>query len=164
MEDVLRELDEIEPSEPAEPYPVSETRKRRHYLGKGRCDTCGYALYLGYPPAPGGATDGVACSCEAVAERDGMTEEYKEYGYLNLWRYEVISELDEDNYCENWAPKPYAVAEKLSEEDDVSDAVYDLRGFLFNKMIGQGAFDEDTAGSEHQTIIDEIIRLLLEMV
>ena len=70
---------------------------------KGRCDTCIYASRLTYPPGMGSPTDGVDCMNHDVAlfqSEHGCDclEEYEEYGNVNLWRVEVIS----DSTCEHW--------------------------------------------------------------
>jgi len=56
------------------------------------------------------------------------------------------------------------IAEELAEQDEISDAVYDLRGEVFNRMQGLGFCGEDEVGSDHHEEIDKVVRLLLEMV
>ena len=70
------------------------------------CATCGWGE-LTYPPSPGGPTDGVNCSnpdhvayCESCG-MESILEEFEEYGHVNLFTYESVS--DED--CPNWKQK-----------------------------------------------------------
>ena len=56
------------------------------------------------------------------------------------------------------------IAEEFSDRDDVSDAVFDLRGFVCEVMKKKKYIPKDEACSEYQPNIDAVIRRLIEMV
>ena len=56
------------------------------------------------------------------------------------------------------------MAKDLSELDIVQDAVYNLRGEVFEDLKAEGFMPVEAVGSEEQATVDAVIRLLLEMV
>lgn len=56
------------------------------------------------------------------------------------------------------------MAEDLAELDVVSDAIWNLRGEVFADLKSQGFIHVEEVGSEHQTLVDAIIRKLLELI
>ena len=74
---------------------------------EGQCGTCKFAATFDFADSPSGPEDGVHCTCEAQAkmldeqsEVDWYMQEYKEYGFLSLWRLEDVAE---PSYrCANW--------------------------------------------------------------
>ena len=74
---------------------------------EGQCGTCKFAAVFDFADCPSGPEDGVHCTSEAHAKMldeqtggDCYTQEYKEYGFLSLWRLEAIAE--QSFRCANW--------------------------------------------------------------
>ena len=74
---------------------------------EGQCGTCKFAAVFDFADSPSGNEDGVQCTSEAHANMldeqtggDGYLQEYKDYGFLSLWRLESIAEPSFG--CENW--------------------------------------------------------------
>lgn len=78
---------------------------------EGQCGTCKFAACFDYADSPSGPEDGVHCTSEAhVKMMDEQTqgdcnnmEEFKAYGFVNLWRLEQVAE--ESCRCPNWEKK-----------------------------------------------------------
>jgi hypothetical protein len=76
-----------------------------------QCGTCKFAACFDYASTPSGPEDGVHCTSEDYAKiMDKQTggaahavEEFKEYGFLDIWRLEAIAE--EEFKCPSWAKK-----------------------------------------------------------
>ena len=74
---------------------------------EGQCGTCKFAAAFDFADSPSGPEDGVHCTSEAQAkmldeqsEVDWYMQEYKEYGFLSLWR---LVDVAEPSYrCANW--------------------------------------------------------------
>ena len=56
------------------------------------------------------------------------------------------------------------MAEDLAELDVVSDAIWNLRGEVFADLKSEGFVPVENVGSEHQPLVDAVIRRLLELV
>ena len=56
------------------------------------------------------------------------------------------------------------IAGTLSDRDDISDAVFDLRGFVCQVMKEKNYIPKEDACVEHQPNIDAVIRRLVEWV
>ena len=56
------------------------------------------------------------------------------------------------------------IAEELADRGDISDAVFDLRGFVCKVMKDKNYIDKAEPCSEHQANIDAVIRRLIEAV
>ena len=56
------------------------------------------------------------------------------------------------------------MAEDLAELDVVSDAIWNLRGEVFADLKSEGFIPVEDVGSEHQPLVDAVIRRLLELV
>ena len=76
----------------------------------GQCGTCVFADCFDYPDSPGGPEDGVHCislkHAEFMDEQTGSkdyTESLTSYGFLNLWRLELVAE--EEFHCPQWVSK-----------------------------------------------------------
>ena len=54
------------------------------------------------------------------------------------------------------------ISEELAERDDVSDALFDLRGVVCQVMKEKDYIDKDEACSEKQGSIDAVIRRLID--
>jgi len=77
------------------------------------CTTCVHAIKLTAGPSPSGPLDGVNCDSYGVAELldnfagegdyAGYREEFKEHGFINIFRLEVI---DPEAECPYHAPRP----------------------------------------------------------
>ena len=77
---------------------------------EGQCGTCKFAAGFDYGPSPSGPEDGVHCTSEENAklldehlEGNRCQEELARYGYIDLFRLEVLA--DEHYKCPNWQPK-----------------------------------------------------------
>ena len=74
---------------------------------EGQCGTCKFAAVFDFADSPSGNEDGVQCTSEAHANMldeqtggDCYMQEYKDYGFLSLWRLEAIAESSFK--CTNW--------------------------------------------------------------
>jgi hypothetical protein len=74
---------------------------------EGQCGTCKFAAVFDFADSPSGNEDGVQCTSEAHANMldeptggDCYMQEYKDYGFLSLWRLEAIAE--QSFRCANW--------------------------------------------------------------
>lgn len=56
------------------------------------------------------------------------------------------------------------MAEELAELDVVSDAIWNLRGEIFADLKSEGFIPVEDVGSEHQPLVDAIIRRLLDLI
>jgi hypothetical protein len=77
---------------------------------EGQCGTCRFADCFEYGPCPSGPEDGVHCTSEEHAKwldeqmgGTGNVDQLKQYGYLDLFRLEVLE--GEDYECPYWQPK-----------------------------------------------------------
>ena len=75
-----------------------------------QCGTCKFAAGFDYAPSPSGPEDGVHCTSQehaawldegAASKR--FQEELVQYGYMELFRLEVLEA--EDYECPHWQPK-----------------------------------------------------------
>lgn len=67
---------------------------------EGQCSTCRFAAEFGYSSGPSGPEDGVHCTSEANAISMNALPEFREYGFLDLFRLECIAE---DTFrCPHW--------------------------------------------------------------
>jgi hypothetical protein len=67
---------------------------------EGQCGTCKYAAAFDYAPSPSGPEDGVHCTSEANARSIGNLDEFRDFGFLDLFRLECLAE---ENYrCPHW--------------------------------------------------------------
>ena len=74
---------------------------------EGQCGTCKFAAVFDFTDSPSGHDDGVHCTSEAQAKMldvqtggDCYMQEYKDYGFLSLWRLESLAEPTFK--CANW--------------------------------------------------------------
>ena len=74
---------------------------------EGQCGTCKFAAIFGFADSSSRPEDGVHCTSEVHAKMldeqtggDGYLQEYKDYGFLSLWRLEAIAEPS--FRCANW--------------------------------------------------------------
>ena len=74
---------------------------------EGQCGTCKFAAVFDFADSPSGPEDGVHCTSEDHAKMldeqtggDCYMQEYKDYGFLSLWRLETIAEPSFK--CANW--------------------------------------------------------------
>ncbi len=56
------------------------------------------------------------------------------------------------------------MAEELAELDVVEDAIWNMRGEVFADLKSEGFIPVEDVGSEHQPLVDAVIRRLLELV
>ena len=82
----------------------------------GQCGTCRFAAEFDYGPGPSGDGDGVHCTSEEHADflegqgMEGLKEELKEYGFMDLFRIEALA--DESYRCPQWQPSDAWLAKK----------------------------------------------------
>lgn len=74
---------------------------------EGQCGTCKFAAVFDFADSHSGNEDDVQCTNKAHAKMldeqtggDCYMQEYKEYGFLSLWRLEAIAE--QSFRCANW--------------------------------------------------------------
>ena len=74
---------------------------------EAQCGTCKFAAVFDFAGSHSGNEDGVQCTSEAHAKMldeqtggDCYMQEYKDYGFLSLWRLESIAEPS--FRCANW--------------------------------------------------------------
>ena len=83
------------------------TEQDKIELVEGQCGTCKFATAFDFADSPSGPEDGMHCTSLAHAKMldeqtggDWYMEEYKDYGFLSLWRLESIAEPS--FRCANW--------------------------------------------------------------
>ena len=86
------------------------TEQDKIELVEGQCGTCKFATAFDFADSPSGNEDGVQCTSEAHANMldeqtggDCYMQEYKDYGFLSLWRLESLAEPSFK--CANWQPQ-----------------------------------------------------------
>ena len=77
---------------------------------EGQCGTCKFAAVFDFADNHSVPEDGVHCISEAQAKMldeqtggDCYMQEYKDYGFLSLWRLESLAEPSFK--CANWQPR-----------------------------------------------------------
>jgi len=83
--------------------PVGDEQSAKYEPVEGQCGTCGWAADFDYAGCPSGPEDGVHCASESLARALGNWGEWKEMGYIELMRLEVLAE--ETFRCQHWKPK-----------------------------------------------------------